>query len=95
MEIAISDIVISQNGRDAGKHFYVVAVEGEYVCLADGKGRKIENPKHKKCRHVQFTAKGTSRTAEKLRRKEKVTNSEIRRALAEHFGEGRGEKEVC
>ena len=42
MEIAKSDIVRSDAGRDQGKLFVVLAVEGEYLLLADGKGRKAE-----------------------------------------------------
>lgn len=95
MDIGLSDIVESRNGRDAGKHFFVVGDEGEYLLLADGKGRKLEKPKRKKRRHVCFTSGSDSRVAEKIRQNERVTNSEIRRALAEHFGEGYGEKEVC
>ena len=35
MEIAKSDIVRSDAGRDQGKLFIVLAVEGEYLLLAD------------------------------------------------------------
>ena len=35
MEIAKSDIVRSNAGRDQGKLFIVLAVEGEYLLLAD------------------------------------------------------------
>ena len=35
MEIAKSDIVRSDAGRDQGKLFVVLAVEGEYLLLAD------------------------------------------------------------
>ena len=52
MEIAKSDIVRSDAGRDRGKIFIVLAVEGEYLLLADGKGRRVEAPKRKKRRHV-------------------------------------------
>ena len=40
MEIAKSNIVRSEAGRDKGKLFCVLAVEGEYLLLADGKSRK-------------------------------------------------------
>ena len=52
MEIAASNIVRSVAGRDQGKLFIVLAVEGEYLLLADGKGRKAESPKRKKRKHV-------------------------------------------
>ena len=82
MEIAKSDIVRSDAGRDKGKLFTVLAVEGEYLLLADGKSRKVEHPKRKKRRHVLFVSAEETRLADKLKRGEKITNSELRRTLA-------------
>ena len=82
MEIAKSNIVRSDAGRDKGKLFVVLAVEGEYLLLADGKGRKVEAPKRKKRRHVLFVAADETRLSEKIKSDEKITNSEIRRTLA-------------
>ena len=82
MEIAKSDIVRSDAGRDKGKLFVVLAAEGEYLLLADGKGRKVESPKRKKRRHVLFVATDETRLSEKIKSDEKITNSELRRTLA-------------
>ena len=82
MEIAKSDIVRSDAGRDKGKLFVVLAAEGEYLLLADGKSRKVENPKRKKRRHVLFVAADETRLSEKIKSDEKITNSELRRTLA-------------
>ena len=82
MEIAKSNIVRSDAGRDKGKLFAVLAVEGEFLLLADGKSRKVENPKRKKRRHVLFVSAEETRLADKLKRGEKITNSELRRTLA-------------
>ena len=82
MEIARSDIVRSDAGRDKGKLFVVLAVEGEYLLLADGKSRRVEAPKRKKRRHVLFVAAESSRLSEKIKSQEKITNSELRRTLA-------------
>ena len=82
MEIAKSNIVRSDAGRDKGKLFIVLAVEGEFLLLADGKSRKVENPKRKKRRHVLFVSAEENRLADKLKRGEKITNSELRRTLA-------------
>ena len=79
-----SDIVISLNGRDEGKYFFVLGVEDEFVLLADGKGRKIEKPKRKKLKHIKFAAKSECRVSEKIRNNEKITNSDLRRALAQY-----------
>ena len=82
MEIAKSDIVRSDAGRDKGKLFVVLAVEGEYLLLADGKSRKVESPKRKKRRHVLFVAADENRLSDKMKSEEKITNSELRRTLA-------------
>ena len=82
MEIAQSNIIRSDAGRDKGKLFVVLAVEGEYLLLADGKSRKVEHPKRKKRRHVLFVSAEDSRLTDKIKSGEKITNSELRRALA-------------
>ena len=82
MEIAQSNIIRSDAGRDKGKLFVVLAVEGEYLLLADGKTRRVEDPKRKKRRHVLFVAAEETRVSEKIKNNEKVTNSELRRTLA-------------
>ena len=82
MEIAKSSIVRSDAGRDKGKLFVVLDVEGEFLLLADGKSRKVENPKRKKRRHVLFVSAEKTRLSEKITGNEKFTNSELRRTLA-------------
>ena len=81
MEISKSDIVLSLAGRDKGMLFYVVDVEEGYVLLADGKGRRLENPKRKKLKHVRRVARTETRVALKMSQGEKVLNSELRRDL--------------
>ena len=87
MDIAKSNIVRSDAGRDKGKLYVVLAVEGEYLLLADGKSRKVESPKRKKRRHVLFVAEDESRLSEKIKGEERITNSELRRTLAAYRGE--------
>lgn len=84
MSIEKSDIIRSLAGRDEGQLFFVLETDGEYVLLADGNGRKLEKPKRKKLKHLCLEAVTDCRTAEKLRAGERITNSEIRRALAEY-----------
>ena len=82
MTIAASNIIQSVAGRDKGKLFIVMAVQGEYLLLADGKSRKVESPKRKKRKHVLFVAADETRVSQKIISNEKVTNSELRRTLA-------------
>jgi len=93
MEIARSNIVRSDAGRDKGKLFVVLAVEGEYLLLADGKARRVEAPKRKKRRHVLFVAAEETRVSEKIKSNEKVTNSELRRTLAVYRDEVQPDQE--
>ena len=92
MDVARSDIVQSIAGRDKGKLFFVLDVEGEYLLLADGKVRRLESPKRKKRKHAVL-ARYECRTADKIRSGEKVTNSELRRTLAQYGGEGDQDQE--
>ena len=82
MEIRKSNIVRSAAGRDSGKLFLVLEAEGEYLLLADGKGRKLESPKRKKRRHVSFVSDMETRVSRKILEGEKISNSELRRTLA-------------
>ena len=82
MEPAIADIVISLAGRDRDQYAFVVGLEDGYVLIADGKGRRLENPKRKKMKHVAKVARIESRVAQKLRTGDKVLNSELRKDLA-------------
>ena len=82
MDISKSDIVISLAGRDKDKLFYAMEVEDNYVLLADGKGRKLENPKRKKLKHVRRVSRTETRVALKIAQGDKVLNSELRRDLA-------------
>ena len=82
MDIARSNIVKSIAGRDAGSLFFVLATEGDFLLLADGKQRRLENPKRKRRKHVALVGESHSLVAEKIRSSEKITNSELRKALA-------------
>lgn len=83
MDICKSDIVVSLAGRDRGQYFIVTDVDDAYIYVADGKGRKLEQPKRKSRKHIQFVLQNDSRVAEKIRNGDKVLNSELRRELAE------------
>ena len=81
-EFMIADVVEPVAGRDAGQLFYVVGTEGEYLLLANGKDRSLEQPKRKKRKHAKKVLRSDTRVAEKLRAGDKVLNSELRRDLA-------------
>ncbi len=84
LDIDLGSVVCSKAGRDKGKSFFVVAIEEGYAYLVDGDTRKTDNPKKKKLKHLQKTNYVSDFISEKLRSVGKVTNSEVRKALAEY-----------
>jgi len=48
-------IVYSKRGRDKGNAMIVIAADGEYAYLVDGKSRLLDKPKKKKAKHIQIT----------------------------------------
>lgn len=84
---SIGQVVFSKCGRDQGKPFIVVSIEEEYVCLVDGKLRKVDNPKLKKKKHIQPTLTTVEWIKQKLIEENRLTNSDVRRALEEYLGQ--------
>ena len=82
MDIVKANIVTSTAGRDKGEVFFVLATEGDFLLLADGKQRRLEHPKRKRRKHVALVGESHSLVAEKIRSSEKITNSELRKAIA-------------
>ena len=81
-DLQIADVVVSLAGRDKDELFYVIAEEGEYLFLANGKDRPLDRPKRKKRKHVQKVLRPETRVARKLMQGDKVLNGELRRDLA-------------
>ena len=68
-------VVLSSHGRDKGLYLAVLDYFDHRVHLADGRERKVENPKRKNPRHVQETDYSVGEAS-------MATNRELRRALA-------------
>lgn len=89
MDICIGSVVISKAGRDKNRSFIVVAAEGDFVYLCDGDLRKSDSPKKKKRKHLAVTNTVCGYIGDKIKSGKKVTNTEIRRALAEFCEKGK------
>lgn len=90
MEIKVGSIVRSKAGRDKGDLFIVLSLEDNYVYMANGDLRKVDRPKKKKLRHLQGTGEVSEFVMNKLSLGGKVTNSEVRKALAQTGGNNIG-----
>lgn len=84
---SLGQIVFSKCGRDQGRPFIVVSIEEEYVYLVDGSLRKVDNPKLKKKKHIQTTLTSYEWIKQKIIEENRLTNSDVRRALEEYLGQ--------
>ena len=81
----IGDIVISKAGHDKDSPFVVTAVvNDDFVLIADGTSRTVENPKLKRKKHLRVAAQSgiDSPTNAALKKRIKQFNSD-RRLYAE------------
>lgn len=77
MEVQRGQIMRSLAGHDKGDFQAVVKLEGSFAYMADGKRRKLEDPKKKKLKHLAPT--GTVLSENSL-----STNRQIRMALEKY-----------
>ena len=54
------EAVISLQGRDKGKYYVIVEVQGDRVLVADGVKRKKDNPKIKNVKHLRLLPRNIS-----------------------------------
>ena len=84
MELSIGQVVISKAGRDEGDVFIIIATQGEYLYLVDGKSRRLANPKKKKAKHVQPTNTVDATIAQT--KQEHLKDADLRAALEKFKG---------
>lgn len=78
----IGQLVTSKAGHDKGGLYVIVAAEGDYVYLSDGKRKGPENPKRKRLKHIQpVNAFVDEALRLKLKSNSKVYAEEIKYAL--------------
>ena len=78
------DIVLATAGRDEKRFFVVISVPDElYVYIADGKSRRVDNPKKKKIKHIKLIRKADKEFIESILKNGKYTNSALRKAVDE------------
>ena len=77
-------VVMSTQGRDAGRYFVVLQViDDQFVLMADGLSRKIAHPKKKKIKHLRPKPLMVNVDGATLPNKH-LQDSDLRRALTEY-----------
>jgi ribosomal protein L14E/L6E/L27E len=81
-EIVVGQVVKSKAGRDKDRAFIVVhIVDEEYVLVADGDLRKIDNAKKKKMKHLQKYNIISDEVKSRIENNDKINNLLLRREL--------------
>ncbi len=87
MEPHTADIVMPLAGRDKGMLMLTVGEDGDFLMLANGRCRRAEKPKRKRRKHTSYQGPCDERTRKKLIEAGRLTNSDIRKALALFTGD--------
>ncbi|GAB6877302.1 KOW domain-containing RNA-binding protein [Thermaerobacter litoralis] len=92
MHQSIGQLVTSRAGRDQGRAYLVVGVlDDRFVLVADGDLRPADRPKRKNVRHLVFHRAWSQEVRQRLEEGRRLTNADLRRALAvlvdQYFGE--------
>ena len=82
------NVVFSKKGRDKGHMFVVLlCVDDDFVLIADGDRRKVNNPKRKRMKHLSATPHEAPEILS-LYHMNRLKDSDVRKALASfHTGE--------
>lgn len=89
MDDLVGNVVYSKAGRDKDKMFVVIEVVNEqYLVVADGDMRKVENPKMKNVKHLNFTKTKAEDVVSCLNKGEIPENHIIRKNLKKMQGTG-------
>jgi ribosomal protein L14E/L6E/L27E len=78
----VGRVVLSRAGRDQGHLFVIVDVIDEnYVAIANGCQRKVDNPKKKKIKHLAAKPELLEEISKKISEKKRIFDSEVRNKL--------------
>ena len=78
----VGRVVLSRAGRDQGHVFVIVDVIDEnYVAIANGCQRKVDNPKKKKIKHLVAKPELLEEISKKISEKKRIFDSEVRNKL--------------
>lgn len=76
----VGDLVFATAGRENGKMFLVLDVEGNTAVISDGKSRKIAGAKRKNIKHLRHAGVKSERLAN-YRLGDNLTDAEIRKEI--------------
>ena len=81
-EVVPGDFVTSISGRDKNGYYVVMSSCGKFVEICDGDLHKVDKLKKKNIKHIKGADAFDEMLKKKISGREKVSDSEIRKALA-------------
>ena len=77
-------LVESLAGHDKGETFAIInLVDGNYVLIANGRTRKVNNPKRKKTKHIKLL--NTKIDLEHFEKNGGLTDGDLKKAIKENL----------
>ena len=74
-------------GHDHNNVYIIVDADDEYVYLADGKLKKVDNPKKKKLKHVQLIKRTDDTITGRINDNAALTNEDIKYAIKKYIAD--------
>lgn len=84
----IGDLAKSKAGHDKERVYVIINEDNEYVYLADGAIRTLDNPKRKKKKHIQIIHN-------KINKTQMTRNEEIKRTIRMYKEEDKNVESRC
>lgn len=82
----LGELVVSIAGRDKGRYFIVVNIINEdYVKVADGDLRRIENPKKKNIKHLKSEKNIFDELSIWLARGKRIRNEDLKNIIQNYY----------
>lgn len=80
--VVVGQLAVSKRGRDRGEPYLVLEIIDEaFVYLVNGDKRRIDNPKRKNVKHVQFYPAVAEQLAQQWEAGQHVGNVEVRKVI--------------
>lgn len=80
----VGQFATSKAGHDKDTLYVIVAEEGDFVELSDGRLKPVENPKRKKRKHIQPINETVDEELLQALKQKNIANEQIKHALKQY-----------
>lgn len=80
----IGQFVTSKAGHDKDTLYVVVAEEGDFIFLSDGRLKPVDHPKRKRRKHIQPISRSVGEELVEAIQNGKATNEQIKYAIKQY-----------